>query len=128
MTSFRCLLDSDSKVVSRILIGWFVDKKFELAGRSIDPFIKAWLRGGILSGILGGSSGGAAGNSSAEDVSGVASFHSERRWQLHFNSVKDSNQLVIKPSRNPSSYFLGFFGLDRMLNFGDVVAARLKRF
>nr|QFQ66337.1 redoxin [Phanerochaete pseudomagnoliae]QFQ66358.1 thioredoxin [Xylaria sp.] len=34
-------------------------------------------------------------DSSSADQSGVTAFHSSARWQLHFNSLKDSSQLLV---------------------------------
>ncbi|CAN0924380.1 Thioredoxin H2 [Linum grandiflorum] len=48
--------------------------------------------GGFLSSLAGGES--AAGEDSG-DYAGVTKFHSDARWQLHFNSLKDSNQLLV---------------------------------
>ncbi|CAL1357825.1 unnamed protein product [Linum trigynum] len=54
--------------------------------------------GSVLSYMLGGGEGDAAtgeDDSSSGDHSGVTKFHSAARWQLHFNSLKDSNQLLV---------------------------------
>ncbi|KAI5558763.1 hypothetical protein POPTR_017G076700v4 [Populus trichocarpa] len=49
--------------------------------------------GSILSYLFGAS---AAGEDSASDgQSGVTAFHSSARWQLHFNSIKNTNQLMV---------------------------------
>jgi thioredoxin 1 len=57
--------------------------------------------GSILSYLFGAS---AAGEDSASDgQSGVTAFHSSARWQLHFNSIKNTNQLVTQ-STNLSIY------------------------
>ncbi|OAY29833.1 hypothetical protein MANES_15G175200v8 [Manihot esculenta] len=37
----------------------------------------------------------AAEDSSSADHGGVTTFHSSARWQLHFNSIKDSSQLMV---------------------------------
>ncbi|KAJ4707523.1 Thioredoxin [Melia azedarach] len=53
--------------------------------------------GSFLSSLLGGGSDGhdlTSGSSSSES-SRVMSFHSSERWQLHFNSCKDSSQLMV---------------------------------
>ncbi|KHG11415.1 Thioredoxin H2 -like protein [Gossypium arboreum] len=34
-------------------------------------------------------------SSSSSEHSGIQTFHSSPRWQLHFNSVKDSSQLMV---------------------------------
>ncbi|EEF45000.1 thioredoxin H2 [Ricinus communis] len=49
--------------------------------------------GSILSALVGDSA--AAGDSLSGDHSGVQTFHSSERWQLHFNSIKDSSQLMV---------------------------------
>ncbi|WCJ20825.1 thioredoxin 2 [Euphorbia peplus] len=50
--------------------------------------------GSILSSVIGGDA--AAADSSYDDgSSGVTAFHSLPRWQLHLNSLKDSNQLMV---------------------------------
>ncbi|KDP45467.1 hypothetical protein JCGZ_09716 [Jatropha curcas] len=49
---------------------------------------------GSLFSALAGDSAAAAEDNSA-DHSGVTTFHSPERWQLHFNSVKDSSQLMV---------------------------------
>ncbi|CAM8927685.1 unnamed protein product [Rhodiola kirilowii] len=46
--------------------------------------------GGFFSTVVGGS-----GEDLPSDHSGVVSFHSEERFQLHLNSIKDSNQLMV---------------------------------
>lgn len=49
--------------------------------------------GSILSNLFGGSPGEASA-ASPED-SRVQSFHSSAGWQLHFNSLKESSQLLV---------------------------------
>ncbi|WCJ18672.1 thioredoxin 2 [Euphorbia peplus] len=52
--------------------------------------------GGIISGLMGGdAAAAAAGSSFDEGSSGVTCFHSPQEWHLHFNSLKDSNQLMV---------------------------------
>nr|QHW04708.1 thioredoxin [Dimocarpus longan] len=48
--------------------------------------------GSFLSSLLGGST--AEDSSSSEDAR-VMAFHSSARWQLHFNSCKESAQLMV---------------------------------
>ncbi|KAL0461651.1 UNVERIFIED_CONTAM: Thioredoxin H2 [Sesamum latifolium] len=53
--------------------------------------------GGILSGLLGGDAAAAA-ESTTDESSGssrVIAFHSSQRWQLHFNSSKQLNKLMV---------------------------------
>ncbi|PRQ53683.1 putative monodehydroascorbate reductase (NADH) [Rosa chinensis] len=50
--------------------------------------------GSFLSSMLGGSSPAEDSAASSED-SRVMSFHSSARWQLHFNSVKDTSKLLV---------------------------------
>ncbi|KAL0431688.1 UNVERIFIED_CONTAM: Thioredoxin H2 [Sesamum radiatum] len=53
--------------------------------------------GGILSGLLGGDAAAAA-ESTTDESSGpsrVIAFHSSHRWQLHFNSSKQLNKLMV---------------------------------
>ncbi|KAK9698396.1 hypothetical protein RND81_08G101400 [Saponaria officinalis] len=47
--------------------------------------------GGILSALYSGN----AGESEPPEESGVTAFHSINRWQLHFNTLKDSNTLMV---------------------------------
>ncbi|CAN1322304.1 Thioredoxin H2 [Linum perenne] len=51
--------------------------------------------GGFLSSLVGGESDADGEDSSSGDYSGVTKFHSDARWQLHFNSLKDTNQLLV---------------------------------
>ncbi|GAB4832165.1 Cytoplasmic thioredoxin isoenzyme 2 [Ancistrocladus abbreviatus] len=50
--------------------------------------------GAILSALFGGGAAAAAEESSAEP-SRIMTFHSSNRWQLHYNSIKNSNQLMV---------------------------------
>ncbi|KAL8144506.1 hypothetical protein V2J09_017538 [Rumex salicifolius] len=50
--------------------------------------------GSVLSSFLGGSAAYAAEDASSEP-SRVVAYHSANRWQLHFNSIKHSNQLMV---------------------------------
>ena len=50
--------------------------------------------GSVLSNFFGGADSAAASSSSSAEGSGVLSFHSSARWQLHFKELKDSSQLV----------------------------------
>ncbi|XP_011085782.1 thioredoxin H2 [Sesamum indicum] len=50
--------------------------------------------GGILSGLLGGDAAAAA-ESTTDESSRVIAFHSSQRWQLHFNSSKQLNKLMV---------------------------------
>lgn len=34
-------------------------------------------------------------DSASDGQSGVTAFHSSARWQLHFNSIKNTNQLMV---------------------------------
>lgn len=66
--------------------------------------------GSIISSIVGGDASASA-SSSAPENSRVVSFHSSARWQLHFNEVKDSSQLVLNlapslPFFSPSIIYL----------------------
>ncbi|ONI19328.1 hypothetical protein PRUPE_3G272400 [Prunus persica] len=49
--------------------------------------------GSFLSSLLGGSP--AYDSAASSEDSRVTSFHSSARWQLHFNSHKDSSQLLV---------------------------------
>ncbi|XP_062009964.1 thioredoxin H2 [Rosa rugosa] len=49
--------------------------------------------GSFLSSLLGGSPAEASASSSED--SRVTSFHSSARWQLHFNSIKDTSKLLV---------------------------------
>ncbi|CAM8968362.1 unnamed protein product [Rhodiola kirilowii] len=49
--------------------------------------------GGIMSSALPAAA--AADASSAGDLFGVRSFHSAARWQLHLNSIKETNHLMV---------------------------------
>ncbi|KMT17136.1 hypothetical protein BVRB_2g040490 [Beta vulgaris subsp. vulgaris] len=49
--------------------------------------------GSILSALYGGGRAEAAEDSGEE--SRIISFHSANRWELHYNSLKDSNQLLV---------------------------------
>uniref|UniRef100_A0A7N0V165 Thioredoxin domain-containing protein n=1 Tax=Kalanchoe fedtschenkoi TaxID=63787 RepID=A0A7N0V165_KALFE len=53
--------------------------------------------GGIISALRGDDAAAAASEraSSADCDSRVSSFHSANRWQLHLNSLKESNQLLV---------------------------------
>ncbi|CAO2816253.1 unnamed protein product [Amaranthus hypochondriacus] len=51
--------------------------------------------GGILSSLLGGGEAMAAESAEGSSESRVHTFHSANRWLLHFNEVKDSNQLLV---------------------------------
>ncbi|KAG8366840.1 hypothetical protein BUALT_Bualt16G0009700 [Buddleja alternifolia] len=53
--------------------------------------------GGILSGLLGGDAAAAAESPAGEssEPSRVMAFHSSQRWQLHFNSSKQLNKLMV---------------------------------
>ena len=51
--------------------------------------------GGILSSLLGGGEAMAAESAEGSSESRVHTFHSANRWLLHFNEIKDSNQLVF---------------------------------
>ncbi|KAI9154116.1 hypothetical protein LWI28_021160 [Acer negundo] len=50
--------------------------------------------GSFLSSLMGGSTSLDSSSSSSES-SRVMSFHSTARWQLHFNSCKESSQLMV---------------------------------
>ncbi|CAK7331452.1 unnamed protein product [Dovyalis caffra] len=55
--------------------------------------VLSWM-GSILSNLFGGPA--ATGEDSAPDgQSGVTAFHSSARWQLHFNSIKNTTQLMV---------------------------------
>ncbi|WVZ05814.1 hypothetical protein V8G54_019160 [Vigna mungo] len=49
--------------------------------------------GSFVSSLFGGSGGDET--SYSEGPSRVLSFHSSARWQLHFNEVKESGQLLV---------------------------------
>ncbi|KAL5742267.1 hypothetical protein ACOSP7_028999 [Xanthoceras sorbifolium] len=52
--------------------------------------------GSFLSSFLGGSTAlDSSASASASESSRVISFHSSARWQLHFNSCKESSQLMV---------------------------------
>ncbi|TXG59055.1 hypothetical protein EZV62_016884 [Acer yangbiense] len=53
--------------------------------------------GSFLSSFLGGSTAldSSSSSSSSSESSRVMSFHSTARWQLHFNSCKESSQLKM---------------------------------
>ncbi|XP_061375882.1 thioredoxin H2 [Gastrolobium bilobum] len=51
--------------------------------------------GAFLSSIFGGGGGDAHAASSSAENSRVETFHSSARWQLHFNDIKDSSNLVV---------------------------------
>ncbi|KAK4426183.1 Thioredoxin H2 [Sesamum alatum] len=52
--------------------------------------------GGIVSSVLGGGEAAAAESTTAESSdSRVIAFHSSHRWQLHFNSSKQLNKLIV---------------------------------
>lgn len=53
--------------------------------------------GSFVSALLGGGGAAYAAEDTAEGSSEarVVSFHSVNRWQLHFNSCKDSNKLLV---------------------------------
>ncbi|XP_027350483.1 thioredoxin H2 [Abrus precatorius] len=52
--------------------------------------------GSFLSSLVGGdASANASSTSSSSSPSRVLTFHSEARWQLHFNELKDSPKLVV---------------------------------
>ncbi|GMH19305.1 hypothetical protein Nepgr_021146 [Nepenthes gracilis] len=50
--------------------------------------------GSTISALFGGASAAAAEDSSTEPSS-VISFHSSNRWELHYSTIKDSNQLMV---------------------------------
>ncbi|XP_051115561.1 thioredoxin H2 [Andrographis paniculata] len=50
--------------------------------------------GGFLSSVIGGEAAAAAAESSSEP-SRVSVYHSSQRWKLHFQSIKESNKLVV---------------------------------
>ncbi|KNA10408.1 hypothetical protein SOVF_144660 [Spinacia oleracea] len=52
--------------------------------------------GAILSSLFGtGEAYAAEGPAEGSSESRVLTFHSANRWQLHYNSLKDSNQLLV---------------------------------
>lgn len=51
--------------------------------------------GSFLSSLLGGGLPPAEDSSASSEESRVTSFHSSARWQLHFNSIKDTSKLVL---------------------------------
>ncbi|GAB2282351.1 Cytoplasmic thioredoxin isoenzyme 2 [Dionaea muscipula] len=51
--------------------------------------------GSILSALFGGVGGAADGDDSSAELSAVIAFHSSDRWQLHYNSVRATNQLLV---------------------------------
>ncbi|CAA2959718.1 thioredoxin H2 [Olea europaea subsp. europaea] len=53
--------------------------------------------GSILSSLTGGGEAAASESASAEasGTSRVTAFHSSHRWQLHFNSSKQLNKLIV---------------------------------
>nr|UYX45859.1 thioredoxin h [Petunia x hybrida] len=51
--------------------------------------------GSILSGFLGGGEAAAAAADESSGPSRVIAFHSSNRWQLHFNSSKQLNKLIV---------------------------------
>ncbi|KAJ8750058.1 hypothetical protein K2173_013973 [Erythroxylum novogranatense] len=51
--------------------------------------------GSIFSFLFGGGNAAAAGEYASDGISGVTAFHSAARWQLHYNTVKDSQQLMV---------------------------------
>ncbi|KAH9619870.1 hypothetical protein KSS87_019784 [Heliosperma pusillum] len=50
--------------------------------------------GGIVSSLIGGDATAEAAEMGPSE-SRVLVFHSSNRWQLHFNNLKDSNQLLV---------------------------------
>ncbi|KAE8672417.1 Thioredoxin H2 [Hibiscus syriacus] len=51
--------------------------------------------GSFFSSLLGPSYSTSEDSSSSSESSGVKTFHSTPRWQLHFNSVKESPKLMV---------------------------------
>ncbi|KAJ4828399.1 hypothetical protein Tsubulata_027351 [Turnera subulata] len=51
--------------------------------------------GSALSYFLGTAEAAAAEGPPSGNFAGVTAFHSSNRWQLHFNSAKDSPQLMV---------------------------------
>ncbi|KAJ6290243.1 hypothetical protein OIU78_026043 [Salix suchowensis] len=49
--------------------------------------------GSILSYLFGASTAGE--DSAVDGQPGVTAFHSSARWQLHFNSIKNTTQLMV---------------------------------
>ncbi|KAG4182059.1 hypothetical protein ERO13_A09G020700v2 [Gossypium hirsutum] len=51
--------------------------------------------GSFLSSLLGSSGSPSEDSPSSSESSRVSTFHSAPRWQLHFNSVKESPKLMV---------------------------------
>ncbi|GMI99202.1 thioredoxin 2, THIOREDOXIN H2, Arabidopsis thioredoxin h2 [Hibiscus trionum] len=51
--------------------------------------------GSFFSSLLGNSYSASEDSSSSSESSRVLSFHSAPRWQLHFNSVKETPKLMV---------------------------------
>ncbi|XP_007032429.2 PREDICTED: thioredoxin H2 [Theobroma cacao] len=51
--------------------------------------------GSFFSSLLGSASEDSSSNSSSSEPSRVLTFHSSPRWQLHFNSVKETPKLIV---------------------------------
>ncbi|EOY03355.1 hypothetical protein QUC31_017766 [Theobroma cacao] len=51
--------------------------------------------GSFFSSLLGSASEDSSSNSSSSEPSRVLTFHSSSRWQLHFNSVKETPKLIV---------------------------------
>ncbi|KAL4366293.1 hypothetical protein GQ457_05G018050 [Hibiscus cannabinus] len=51
--------------------------------------------GSFLSSLLGYSDSAPEDSSSSSQASGVLAFHSSPRWQLHFNSIKETPKLMV---------------------------------
>ncbi|KAL2458533.1 putative RNA 3'-terminal phosphate cyclase-like protein [Abeliophyllum distichum] len=75
--------------------------------------------GSFLSSFIGGGDAAAATDSTSTGTSGpsrVIAFHSSNRWQLHFNSSKQLNKLVLLPFL----YFVAFeFHLYLLVDSGN---------
>lgn len=51
--------------------------------------------GSFLSSLLGGPALASTGEADSLSESRVIAFHSHNKWQLHFNSLKESNKLLV---------------------------------
>ncbi|KAK9925137.1 hypothetical protein M0R45_033474 [Rubus argutus] len=51
--------------------------------------------GSFLSSLLGAGASAAEDSSASSEESRVTSFHSSARWQLHFNSIKETSKLLV---------------------------------
>ncbi|XP_021297775.1 thioredoxin H2 [Herrania umbratica] len=51
--------------------------------------------GSFFSSLLGSPSEDSSSNPSSSEPSRVLTFHSSPRWQLHFNSVKETPKLIV---------------------------------